>query len=42
MINLRNQYSRDFKANVVKLSNERINVSELARELGLKASLLYR
>jgi transposase len=42
MINLRNQYSRDFKANAVKLSNERTNVSELARELGIKASLLYR
>jgi transposase len=42
MINLRKQYSRDFKENAVKLSNERANVSELARELGVKASLLYR
>lgn len=42
MLNLRKQYKRDFKENAVKLSSERSNVSELARELEVKASLLYR
>ena len=35
-------YSREFKENAVKLSYERSNVSDLARELGLRANMLYR
>lgn len=35
-------YSRDFKENAVKLSYERSNVSDLARELGIRPNFLYR
>lgn len=35
-------YDIAFKRKAVQLSNERTNVSELARELGVKATLLYK
>ena len=35
-------YDPAFKIKAVELSNERSNLSELARELGIKASLLYK
>lgn len=35
-------YDRAFKLQAVELSNERNNVSDLARELGIRPSLLYR
>lgn len=35
-------YDRAFKIQAVELSNQRNNVSDLARELGIKPSLLYR
>ena len=35
-------YSSDFKVKAVELSFERNNISELARELGITASLLYK
>ena len=38
----RTHYDRVFKENAVKLSYERKNVSELARELGIASHLIYR
>ncbi|MFV0220035.1 transposase [Empedobacter falsenii] len=38
----KNHYEASFKLRAVELSYERSNVSELARELGIKASLLYK
>lgn len=38
----RTHYDKAFKDNAVKLSFERKNVSELAHELGISPSLLYR
>ncbi len=38
----RTHYDKLFKENAVKLSYERKNVSELARELGISPMLLYR
>ena len=35
-------YDPTFKTKAVQLSNERANISELARELGIKATLLYK
>jgi len=35
-------YDPAFKTKVVQLSNERTNLSELARELGIKVTLLYK
>ena len=35
-------YDPAFKTKAVQLSNERTNVSELARELGIKVTLLYK
>jgi len=35
-------YDASFKTKAVELSNERTNISELARELGIKASMLYK
>lgn len=35
-------YDRAFKMHAVTLSNERSNVSELARELGIRPTLLYK
>lgn len=35
-------YDSAFKVKAVELSNERSNLSELARELGIKVSLLYK
>jgi len=35
-------YDASFKINAVELSNNRSNLSELARELGIKVSLLYK
>lgn len=36
------KYDQTFKENAVKLSHDRKNVSELARELGINSALLYR
>ena len=41
MKGIKNHYDSSFKLRAVELSYERSNVSELARELGIKASLLY-
>lgn len=38
----RKTYDRNFKEKAVQLSYERDNISQLARELGIKASLLYK
>ncbi|MDD3789479.1 MAG: transposase [Petrimonas sp.] len=38
----RTHFDKAFKANAVKLSLERKNVSELAQELGIAPFLLYR
>jgi transposase len=38
----RTHYEKAFKENAVKLSLERKNVTELARELGIEPLLLYR
>lgn len=38
----RKKYDASFKKNAVQLSHERANISELARELGIKVSLLYK
>ena len=38
----RKTYDPAFKTKAVQLSNERTNVSELARELGVKVTLLYK
>ncbi|WP_177765156.1 transposase [Flavobacterium sp. I3-2] len=35
-------YDTAFKIRAVELSNDRNNLSELARELGIKVSLLYK
>ena len=35
-------YDPAFKSKAVELSNERSNISELARELGIKVTLLYK
>ena len=35
-------YDAAFKTKAVQLSNERANISELARELGVKPTLLYK
>lgn len=35
-------YDPAFKTKAVELSNERSNISELARELGIKVTLLYK
>lgn len=35
-------YDAAFKIRAVELSNDRSNLSELARELGIKVSLLYK
>jgi len=42
MTQSRRHYSRGFKENAVKLSYERSNISDLARELGIRVSFLYR
>ena len=38
----RKTYDPAFKTKAVQLSNERTNISELARELGIKVTLLYK
>lgn len=35
-------YDPAFKTKAVQLSNERANISEMARELGIKVTLLYK
>lgn len=35
-------YGREFKQKAVELSNVRGNVQEIARELGIRAELIYR
>ena len=42
MTKTRKHYDGIFKENAVKLSYERKNLSELARELGIEPTLLYR
>ena len=38
----RKTYSKEFKQKVVDLGNHGGNVQEIARELGIKADLIYR
>ncbi len=38
----RKHYSKEFKQKAVELSNVRGNAQEVARELGIRAELLYR
>ena len=38
----RKNYDPAFKTKAVQRSNERTNISELARELGIKVTLLYK
>lgn len=38
----RKVYDQAFKSKAVQLSNERSNISELARELGIQVTLLYK
>ena len=35
-------YDSAFKIKAVELSNERSNITELARELGIRVSMLYK
>ena len=39
---MRKTYDRSFKTKAVELSNERSNITELARELGIRVSMLYK
>ena len=39
---MRKIYDTTFKAKAVELSNERSNISALARELGIRVSMLYK
>jgi len=38
----RMHYDRKFKENAVKLSYQRDNINDLARELGIRSELVYR
>ena len=38
----RMHYDRKFKENTVKLSYQRDNINDLARELGIRSELVYR
>lgn len=38
----RRKFTSNFKLNAIKLSEEKQNVAQAARELGIKASLLHR
>ena len=38
----RKNYSKEFKQKAVELGNVRGNVQEIARELGIRAELIYR
>jgi transposase len=42
MANTRNKFSREFKQKAVELSNLRGNTQEIAKELGIRAELIYR
>ena len=42
MTKTRKHYDASFKENAVKLSYERKNLSQLARELGVEVTLIYR
>ena len=42
MKTIRKIYDTAFKTKVVELSNERSNITELARELGIRATMLYK
>lgn len=42
MKRIKNHYDASFKLRAVELGYDRSNISELARELGIKASLLYK
>lgn len=39
---MRKIYDTAFKTKAVELSNERSNITELARELGIRVSMLYK
>jgi len=39
---MRKTYDTSFKTKAVELSNERSNITELARELGIRVSMLYK
>ena len=42
MKTIRKTYDTAFKFKAVKLSNERFNITELARELGIRVTMLYK
>ena len=42
MKTIRKIYDTAFKTKVVELSNDRSNITELARELGIRATMLYK
>jgi transposase len=42
MIRERKIYDSAFKIKAVELSNERSNITELARELGIRVTMLYK
>lgn len=42
MTKIRKKYDRTFKERAVELSKDRKNISELARELGVSATQLYK
>jgi transposase len=42
MKTMRKTYDTAFKTKAVELSNERSNITELARELGIRVSMLYK
>jgi transposase len=42
MKTMRKTYDTSFKTKAVELSNERSNITELARELGIRVSMLYK
>ena len=42
MIQERKIYDTAFKVKAVELSNERSNITELARELGIRVTMLYK
>ena len=42
MKTIRKIYDTAFKIKAVELSNERSNITELARELGIRITMLYK
>ena len=42
MKTIRKMYDTTFKTKAVELSNERSNITALARELGIRVTILYK